>query len=169
MFCGLRQAEIARLDWRAVDVATGIVIVGADIAKTSSRRTVAIPDNVSAWLMPYARAIGPVWPAIEEARNLWNLARIEAGFGPFFSTRAAVHAVQTGRDGLRPWPDNALRHSAISYRLALTRDLARVALESGNSPAIIQRHYLELVKPDTAKKFFSIMPTEVANVVRMSA
>ena len=169
MFCGLRQAEIARLDWRAVDVATGIVIVGADIAKTSSRRTVAIPDNASAWLMPYARAFGPVWPAIEEARNLWNLARIEAGFGPFFSTRAAVHAAQAGRDGLRPWPDNALRHSAISYRLALTRDLARVALESGNSPAIIQRHYLQLVKPDTAKKFFSIMPTEVANVVRMSA
>ena len=80
-----------------------------------------------------------------------------------------MNKAQVGRDDLRSWPDNALRHSAISYRLALNRDLSRIALESGNSPAIVQRHYLELVKPDTAKKFFSIMPTEAANVVRISA
>ena len=117
MFCGLRQAEIARLDWRAIDLASGILTVGAEIAKTSSRRTVEIPDNARAWLALYAKESGPVWPASEEARNLWNLARIEAGFGPFFSTRAAVNQAQAGRDDLRPWPDNALRHSAISYRL----------------------------------------------------
>ena len=169
MFCGLRQAEIARLDWRAVDLASGILTVGAEIAKTSSRRTMEIPDNARAWLASYATASGAVWPASEEARNLWNLARIEAGFGPFFSTRAAVNALQEGRDDLRPWPDNALRHSAISYRLALTRDLPRVATEAGNSPAIVQRHYAELVKPDAAKKFFGILPTEAANVIRLSA
>ena len=45
MFCGLRQAEIPRLDWRAVDLAFGILSVGANIAKTSSRRTVEIPDK----------------------------------------------------------------------------------------------------------------------------
>ena len=162
MFCGLRQAEIARLDWRAIDLASGILTVGADIAKTSSRRTVEIPDNARAWLTLYAKESGPVWPASEQARNLWNLARIKAGFGPFFSTRAAVNEAQAGRDDLRPWPDNALRHSAISYRLALNRDLPRIALESGNSPAIVQSHYLELVKPDTAREFFSIMPTEAA-------
>ena len=167
MFCGLRQAEIARLDWRAVDLASGILIVGAEIAKTSSRRTVEIPDNARAWLAPYVKASGAVWPASEEARNLWNLARIEAGFGPFFSTRAAVNSLQKGRNALRPWPDNALRHSAISYRLALTRDLPRVATEAGNSPAIVQRHYAELVKPDAAKKFFGILPSEATNVVLM--
>ena len=35
----------------------------------------------------HARESGPVWPASEEARNFWNLARIEAGFGPFFSKK----------------------------------------------------------------------------------
>ena len=137
MFCGLRQSEIVRLDWRAVDLASDILTVGADIAKTSARRTVEIPENARAWLAPYAEASGPVWPASEEARNLWNLARIKAGFGPFFSTRTAVNTAQAGRDDLRPWPDNGLRHSAISYRLALTRDLPRVATEAGNSPAIV--------------------------------
>ena len=165
MFCGLRQSEIARLDWRAVDLASGILTVGSDIAKTASRRTVEIPHNARAWLALYAKESGPVWPTSEEARNLWNLARVEAGFGPFFSTRTAVNTAQAGRNDLRPWPDNALRHSSISYRLALTRDLPRVATEAGNSPAIVQRHYAELVKPDDAKKFFGILPTEAANVV----
>jgi integrase len=168
MFCGLRQSEIARIDWRAIDVASGILTVGADIAKTAGRRIVEIPDNARAWLALYARESGPVWPASEEARNLWNLARIEAGFGPFFSTRTAVNAAQNGRQDLRQWPDNALRHSAISYRLALTRDLPRVATEAGNSPAIVQRHYAELVKPDAARKFFAIQPNEGINVIRLS-
>ena len=169
MFCGLRQTEITRLDWRAVDLASGILTVGAEIAKTSSRRTVEIPDNARAWLASCARESGPVWPASEETRNLWNLARIEAGFGPFFSTRAAVNQAQAGRVDLLPWPDNALRHSAISYRLALTRDLPRVATEAGNSPAIVQRHYAELVKPEAARRFFGILPAEAANVIRLSA
>ena len=169
MFCGLRQSEATRIDWRAIDLASGILTVGADIAKTASRRTVEIPLNARAWLALCAKESGLVWPASEEARNLWNLARIEAGFGPFFSTRAAVNTAQAGREDLRPWLDNALRHSAISYRLALTRDLPRVATEAGNSPAIVQRHYAELVKPDAAKKFFAILPREAANVVRLSA
>ena len=57
MFCGLRQAEITRLDWRAVDLASGILTVGAEIAKTSSRRTVEIPDNARAWLASMRQGI----------------------------------------------------------------------------------------------------------------
>jgi integrase len=175
MFCGLRQSEISRLDWRNVDLASGIITVGADTAKTSSRRTVEIPENARQWLSPMKKDTGKVWPKNEEARNLWNLARIGAGFGPFFSTRAAVNEVQNDpetkkpRKDLREWPDNALRHSAISYRLAKTRDLPRVATEAGNSPAIIQRHYAELVKPDTAAKFFSIIPqVEGGKIIHMA-
>ena len=170
MFCGLRQAEISRLDWRDVDLAGGIVTIRADVAKTSARRTVEISDNARTWLSLHPKKSGPVWPEGEEARNLWNLSRIKAGFGPFFSTRAAVNEAQTdpatGKpwENLRPWPANALRHSAISYRLAATRDLPRVATEAGNSPSIVQRHYAEIVKPDAAKKFFCISPDAPANV-----
>ena len=34
MFCGLRQAEISRLNWRNVNLAQGIITVGSGIAKT---------------------------------------------------------------------------------------------------------------------------------------
>lgn len=42
------------------------------------------------------------------------------------------------------WKKNALRHSYISYRLAVIHDVAKVALEAGNSSQIIFQHYREL-------------------------
>ena len=56
------------------------------------------------------------------------------------------------------WKRNALRHSYISYRVAQISDVAKVALEAGNSPQIIFQHYRELVRPDTAKAWFAIEP-----------
>ena len=35
------------------------------------------------------------------------------------------------------WKHNALRHSFISYRVAEIQDVAKVALEAGNSPSMI--------------------------------
>jgi hypothetical protein len=35
-----------------------------------------------------------------------------------------------------------------------------VAREAGNSPKIIQEHYLELATPDQATRWFSILPPE---------
>lgn len=58
------------------------------------------------------------------------------------------------------WPRNALRHSYISYRLAIVKDAARVALEAGNSPDIIFKHYRELVTEEDAQEWFSIVPSE---------
>jgi hypothetical protein len=34
----------------------------------------------------------------------------------------------------------------------------QVALEAGNSPSIIFKHYRELTTPEVAKKWFGIMP-----------
>ena len=56
------------------------------------------------------------------------------------------------------WKRNALRHSYISYRVAEINDVAKVALEAGNSAQIIFQHYRELVRPDDAKAWFGILP-----------
>ena len=58
------------------------------------------------------------------------------------------------------WPHNGLRHSYISYRIAEVKDAARVALEAGNSPEIIFKHYRELVTENEAREWFSITPDE---------
>jgi integrase len=65
------------------------------------------------------------------------------------------------------WKHNALRHSFISYRVADVQNVAQVALEAGNSPAMIFKHYRELVRPAEAKKWFAIAPKPVENVVSM--
>lgn len=166
MFCGLRQAEIEKIKWDAVDLAQGIVTIGAGIAKTNSRRVVTIPENAGAWLASCGKRKGMVWPGETRARDLWTLARIVSGFGPFTITSKAVKDAQEGREDLRIWPANALRHSAISYRLATDRDLAKIAYESGNSPAVIQRHYNGLASPDSAKLFYAIRPSEPGNISR---
>jgi integrase len=64
-------------------------------------------------------------------------------------------------EGWKPflWKHNALRHSFISYRVAQTQNVAQVALEAGNSPGMIFKHYRELVQPDEAKAWFAIGPS----------
>jgi hypothetical protein len=58
------------------------------------------------------------------------------------------------------WKKNGLRHSYISYRVAECADVARVANESGNSPAIIKANYLRRVKPAHAAEWFAISPAK---------
>jgi len=170
-FCPLRQSELEKLDWQAIDLAERIVSVDARIAKTSSRRTVTIPENAVEWLLPHSKEAGKLMPPGH--RNAFDRVRVRAGFKPSFFGRTdselqrLIAAAKKHKTKLTDWPDNALRHSAISYRLAQSRDIAAVALEAGNSPAIIRQHYLELVKPSAAKAYFAIVPATPANVVAL--
>jgi integrase len=129
-FAGLRMAEIQRLDWKEIDLERGFVTVDASKAKTRQRRLVPISDNLKLWLMPYKQVCGPV--ALHKRPQI-AAARLCEGF---------------------KWEDNGLRHSFISYRLAVLHNTARVALEAGNSPETIFEHYRELVTPNAAKAWF---------------
>ena len=55
---------------------------------------------------------------------------------------------------------NRFRNSYISYRVAQTSDPDKVALEAGNSAAVIAEDYLELTTPEEAQKWFGIEPTD---------
>ena len=139
-FCGLRTSELGRLDWRAVDLASGYIRIEAKIAKTATRRLIPIPDNLRAWLIPIAKSRGPINPSTDDRGLNHRLVR-----GPARSAQVA-------------WVKNGLRHSFCSYRLAQTNNAAQVALEAGNSPTMIFRHYRELVTPAQAEAWFSIRP-----------
>lgn len=54
------------------------------------------------------------------------------------------------------WPQDILRHTAISYWMASTGNIGVVATSMGNSADMIQRHYHQLVAPDAAKEFFGL-------------
>jgi len=144
-FTGLRHAEILRLEWEDVRFAQGFVEVKAKKAKTAQRRLVPIQPNLAAWLAPYCGRTGKVCSWIRIGRT------------------ASVLAKDSGIS----WPKNGLRHSYASYRLAQCQDAPKVALEMGNSPAMIFRHYRELVTPQDAAMWWNISPKRVANVVAL--
>jgi integrase len=144
-FAGLRSEEILRLEWADVIRRPGFIEVAAHKAKTATRRLVPISDNLARWLATSHRGDGLVWADTKAM---------------YFKIRLSV-AAQAGIT----WKPNILRHSFISYRLAEVQDITRVALEAGNSPQMIFRHYRELATPDQARSWFAIAPEAAAKVV----
>ena len=114
-FAGLRTAELQRLEWSEVKLDQSVIEVTAKKAKTGSRRLIPIQPNLCAWIRPFVRREGLV---------CW-LSTINQKASAF----ARSQDIQ--------WPQNALRHSFASYRLAQLKNTAEVALEMGNSPAMI--------------------------------
>jgi integrase len=151
-FAGLRHAEIARLDWREIDLADGFIEVHAAKSKTGERRLVPMHDNLKAWLLPYRPKDGK-GKVVRYANTTKQLLKIAA------ATKRDATA-NTPEIPALEWKHNALRHSFISYRVAETADVPRVADEAGNSPAIIRQHYLRRVKPNEAAEWFGITPLE---------
>src|SRR2546426_3638768 len=145
-FCGLRTAELQRLDWREGKLDQGVIIVGANKAKTASRRVGPISENCARWLRPHVKKEGTVSPAPHDK-----------ALGDRFE-RTALRA------GIK-WVKNGLRHSFCSYRLAVSHDPARVATEAGNSPNMIHRHYKALVTEKDGQERFSITPKAAARTV----
>lgn len=151
-FAGLRTEELHRLEWRDVRLAERVIIVGADKAKTASRRVVPISDNLAAWLAPLWRADGAVDPSPTSKATTHRWRRV--------GERVGV-----------PWRHNALRHSFISYRVAVAHDPAKVAFEAGNSPAMIHKHYRALVTEAQGREWFAVCPPvgQEAEVLPMEA
>ena len=122
MCAGLDTAghRLPVLDWRQVNLKRKEIRVLQDVARKIGRdRTVPMSDNLVAWLKPYVRPSGPICELV----NVTNaIAR-------------AAHLAKV------KWIRNGHRKSYITYRLDLVKDVGRVALEAGTSPARIAKNY----------------------------
>ena len=142
-FAGIRTAEIMRLRWESIRWDQKLIVIEADMAKTSARRLIPLSDNLAAWLKKVVKSSGPIV----------TLARPE---------KTASEVVARSCDPIIPWKRNGLRHSYASYRLSVLQDAGKLALEMGNSPAMLFQHYRELVATADATAWFAIFPKMAA-------
>jgi len=142
-FAGCRHEEMCApgrpvLDWRQVDLVRKRIQVLQEVARKIGRdRIVPMSDNLVAWLTPYARKSGPICE-LANANNAFQ--------------RAA-------KDAKLKWKRNGLRRSFISYRLALVKDMAQVALEAGTSEERILKNYKATRDEEEGHAWFNIQPT----------
>ena len=129
------------------------------------QRTIPFRPNLKAWLESFRtdpKADGPPkrGPVLELANVVNALKRLVTATRP----PGAPDAEKLPPPAVE-WKHNALRHSFCSYRLAKVKSAAEVALEAGNSPQMIFRHYRELVTGKEAEEWFAITP-EVAKALK---
>ena len=142
MYCGIRSAELERLDWAAVDMESRHVTISAKIAKARSIRNVEIPENAMLWLMQCNKRAGDIRPPQFRER--------------FDKLKA--------KSGIKQWPHNGLRHSAGSYHYALLGDSALTAGMLGHTQdSVLFKHYRALTKKKDAVAFYELVPPSNVN------
>jgi hypothetical protein len=105
-------------------------------SKNRRRKLIEVPENLKAWLSPFARKSGSVMP-----RKKLQLAFENA-------TKAA---------GIVPWPQNGLRHSFCSYAVAL-KGFEWTSTQADHSVQMLRKHYWEVVDRETAERYWAIRP-----------
>jgi integrase len=139
-FAGVRSAEINRLNWEDIDFDTKMIKLSSEITKTKRRRLATMPDNLVLWLNTYSgEKSGPIVAV---------------------PTRLHKDMAELCKTAGVAWKGNALRKSYISYRMAQPDVTSyQVAKQCGNSSAMVEEHYKELVSPKVADAWFSVTPT----------
>lgn len=141
-FGGPRRAEFERMTHDHLTFDEDQARIDESIAKTKSRRTLDLEDNLKEWLaLADLRKEGKLLTKKEVAQISGDKARLnEVGL---------------------VWKNNALRHSFCSYHLARGKDAAKTSLLAGNSPDMIFTHYNAVVSTKAAEEWFNISPISV--------
>ena len=141
-FCGLRASEVSKVLWSDVLIGDSgnYIQIGAKNAKTMRRRLTPIPENLMPLILKSRKPDGFIY--------LGGKGSVDAFQKALVGLRKSLKGIQWGR--------NALRTSALSYRLAMTKNVEATALEMGNSPSVLMRDYRELTTPTQAIQWFEV-------------
>jgi integrase len=134
LFAGIRPEEADKLSWDDINLDRGIVTVGAAAAKVRARRIVHLKPAAIAWLK-----LGGTLPL------------------PHVTRRRCIRKLRKLL-GWDVWKKDVLRHATASYWLASDPDPGRIAMELGNSPAVLFKHYRDVVGEEDAAAFWALMP-----------
>lgn len=137
-FTGLRRTELHAQRWDHIDLKQASLRVTKAKQNTPAMRIVHLCPAAVEWLLLCKKDGELVSPP-------WGVDRI----------RAHVREAEIS------CPDNAFRHSYISYRVAATGNVDETSLEAGNSREVIFQHYRELVTKHDGEQWFKLSPAVV--------
>jgi integrase len=150
LFMGLRPEETARLLWKHVDLEQMLLRIQGDVAKLRYRRIIEMPGTAAEWLQScYGKPIIP-----KNMRRDWDAVRLGAGYKPSYRMKGDSAE-------LKDWPQDVVRHTALSCHYAFGKDEDATAYWAGNSPETLLRFYRGLVTPQDAKEFWSLTPANL--------
>ena len=140
-FCGIRSAELDRLQWSDINMNEGFVTIRPDVAKTGTPRHVTLSPNCIQWL-----------------------SRLALTGTPCVTGKQLSRAVN-----ISEWPHNAMRHTFATMHLAAHQDPGKTAFELGHrgDPSLLYRHYRGLATKADAERFWATSPKRESNVIRM--
>jgi len=163
-FAGMRSSAIARMDYSEIDFHQRGILTPAEKTKKKRRQWIEdLPDNLWAWL----KKTPP--QAFEMTHRQMLHRRAQA----FKRAGLLVEADDIARENakrerkglplldLKPKcpPKNGLRHSFVTYHVALYRNPGKTALiVSHRDQDCLYRHYMGIATRTDADKYFEIYP-----------
>ncbi len=149
IFGGVRMAELKRLQWS--DFRNDYLAVPAIASKKKRRRTLKLTEPLSLWIDQYRQTEGPLCP--DGWEHKWNAIRQLTGW------RVQSRLLDANPLKNAPaWPQNALRHTTASARLALGEPPASLVVELGHSEQMLFSHYADAYSKKDAALLFSLGP-----------
>lgn len=155
LFAGLRPEEIIPepgrnrrgLDRSEIDHETGTIYVPREVAgKAKAARRIPFSPKLEEWLRWAGWFPGKRGPVGEKsAARADETYRLGAILDKHFRRSEG-------------WPQDLLRRSYASHRAPILRSLAALALEMGNSEAILKEHYNQPLPEAEARAFFDLTP-----------
>lgn len=155
MFEGIRAAELCRIKYSDIfnhDLNVKETIrLESDLTKTSIPRLIETTDATRSILTYWAARnqfslADYIIPGEDESKRNYSWQKFRMRLGNKFG------------DNL---PPNAFRHTALSCKTVLCKNLANVSFEAGNTPDVLKRHYLKLIDKKEAQAYFAIRAGDV--------
>lgn len=155
-FAGMRSSAISRLAWEELDFKNRAILTPAAKTKKGRRQFIeGLPDNLWAWLEKTPKKAFRM--TTRQFAHRREAAFSRAGL---LVTRTAAKASKGKLQPKSP-PKNCLRHSFVSYHVALHRDPGKTALlVSHKNQSILWDHYLGVATAKDAKDYFGILPSK---------
>jgi len=151
LFAGIRPTdELQKLQWQHVFAGDGDQIyIPGEVSKTGRDRYIPVEPTLTSWL----RYIAP--PQVGAVTPLRNHV---------LRRRAVQRAA-----GIKPWPQDVMRHSYASYWMTLHRDEDRCRDAMGHSTKdMLVKHYRKHTTEADARAFWEIAPKCVLKVEHLN-